>query len=147
MGGSEVLDEVGYFASLHQKRNCHEYESEIVASRRIASVLLLSVALVGCASGLDAPSPELQQRIEAARTRSDYEALATYYDQQAAATRAVAVEHRKMAKSYPAMISGGRGGASMPAHCDSIARMNEGLAGEYEGMAVAYRDLARQAQN
>ena len=116
------------------------------SSRRIASMLLLSLVLAGCASGPNAPSPELLQRIEAARTRGDHEALATHYNQEAAKARAIADNHRKMAKSYQGHLSGGRGGASMPAHCNAIVRSQEGIAAEYEGMAAAHQQLAKQAQ-
>ena len=37
------------------------------SSRRIVSLLLLSLVLAGCASSPSAPSPELMQRIESAR--------------------------------------------------------------------------------
>lgn len=114
--------------------------------RRIASLLLLSAVLAGCATGPSGPSPELLQRIESARTRSDHEALVAYYSQQAAAARALAAEHRKMAQSYQGMFAGGRGGASMPAHCNAIDRSQEGIAAEYEGMAAGHRQLAEQAK-
>jgi hypothetical protein len=115
-------------------------------SRRIASALLLSVVLAGCASGPNTPSPELQQRIEAARTRSDHEGLVTYYNQEAAAARAKAAEHRKMAKSYQGMVVSGKGGASMAAHCNAIVKQFESIAAEYEGMAEGHQQLAKQAQ-
>ena len=114
------------------------------SSRRLASVLLLSVVLASCASSPSTPSPDLLQRIEGARSRSDYEALSAYYDKQAATSRVIAAEHVKMARSYQ-MPAGGRGSASMPAHCNAIARQNEGLAAEYEAMAGEYRQLAKQA--
>ena len=116
------------------------------SSRRIASMLLLSLGLASGASAQNPPPPQLLQQIEAAHTRVDYEALATYYEGQAAAARAVAVEHLKMAKNYQGMIAGGRGGASMPAHCKAIASKSQGLAVDYEGMAVAYRQLAQQTK-
>ena len=116
------------------------------SSRRIASALLLSIVLAGCASGPNAPSPELLQRIEAARTRGDHEALATSYDREAVAARTIAAEHRKMARSYQGNLAGGRGGASMPAHCNAIVRNQEAIAAEYEGMAEGHRQMAKQAQ-
>ena len=109
-------------------------------------MLLLSVMLASGVSAQTATSPELLQRTESARTQGDYESLATYYDQQAATARGIAAEHRKMAKSYQGMIAGGRGGASMPAHCNAIAGKNDGLAKDYEAMAVAYRQMAKQAK-
>lgn len=115
-------------------------------SRRIASALLLSVVLAGCASGPNAPSPELQQRIESARTRSDHEGLVTYYNQEAAAARAKAAEHRKMAKSYQGMAVSGKGGGSMQSHCNAIVSSYEGIAAEYDGLATSHRQMADQAK-
>jgi len=116
------------------------------SSRRIASLLLLSAALAGCASGPNAPSADLLQRIESARTRGDHLALATHYSQQADAARAIASEHRKMAQSYQGMYAGGRGAASMPAHCNAIVRGQEAMAAEYDGMAAGHRQMAEQAK-
>ncbi|MBN8507023.1 MAG: hypothetical protein J0L57_00265 [Burkholderiales bacterium] len=115
-------------------------------SRRFASVLLLSAIWVSGVSAQTTTAPDLTQRVEAARTPADYEALATYYDQQATASRGIAAEHRKMAKSYQGMVAGGRGGASMTAHCNAIATKSDGLAKDYEAMAAAYRQMAKQAK-
>ena len=93
-----------------------------------------------------APSPEPLQRIDAARTRRDHQALATYFERQATAARAIAAEHRKMARSYPAMLAGGRGDAGMAAPCIAIVREQEGIAAEYEGMAEGHHELAKRAQ-
>ena len=111
---------------------------------RIASALLLSVVLAGCASEPKSSSPELQQQIEAARTRTDHAALATHYDREAARARASATEHRSMAQSYQRM--GGRTAATMPAHCNALVSMYESIAAEYAGMAADHRGLAAQAQ-
>ena len=116
------------------------------SSRRIASVLLLGLVLAGCASDPSAPSPELLQRIESARTRGEHEALATYFTQEAAKARALAENHRKMAKSHQGNLQGGRGGASMAAHCNAIVSNQDGIAAAYEGMAEDHRQLAKQAQ-
>jgi len=120
--------------------------TNLKSTRRFASMLLLSVIFASGVSAQTPTSSELLQRIEAARTPADYEALATYYDQQATAARGISAEHRKMAKSYQGMVAGGRGGASMPAHCNAIAGKNDGLAADYAAMAAAYRQLAKQAK-
>ena len=116
------------------------------AAIRIASALALSVVLAGCASGPKPPSPELLQQIEAARTSTDHESLATHYLQQAAAARASAAVHRKMATTYARSPPGGRGGGSMPAHCNAIANAQDGIAAAYDGMAADHRQLAGQAK-
>lgn len=115
-------------------------------SRRIASALLLSVIVAGCASGPTTPPADLPQRIESARTQADHEALAAYYDREASAARASAAEHRKMATSYQGMVAGGRGGASMAPHCNAIVRSQETIATEYEAMAAAHRQMGQQAK-
>ena len=68
----------------------------------MASAVLLSVVLAGCASGPPAHSPELHQQIESASTGSEHATLAAYYDREAATARASAAEHRSRALKYPA---------------------------------------------
>lgn len=115
------------------------------SSRRFASVLLLSSVLAGCASGPNAPSPDLLQRIESARTRGDHEALATNYDHEASKARGIAADHRKMAKIYAGRVPDPRAGGNLPAHCNAIVRSQEGIAEQYESMAEAHRQFAKQA--
>ncbi|MEQ1803779.1 MAG: hypothetical protein ABL900_00225 [Burkholderiaceae bacterium] len=115
-------------------------------SRRIASALLVSLVLAGWASSPNAASPELLQRIEAARTRGDHEALAAHYEKEVVKARAMAAEHRQMGKSYQGLVAAKRGEASMAAHCDAIVRNQEGIAMSFEGMAAAHRQMAKQAQ-
>lgn len=122
-------------------------KTNLKSSRRMAAVLLLAaIALSGCAGLATSPSPVLQQQIEAARTRADHEALVKYYNGEAAAARAKVAEHRKMATSYQGMISGGRGGGSIPAHCYAIASSYEGIAAQYDGMAASHQQMAEQAK-
>lgn len=118
--------------------------SNLKSSRRIASVLLLGAMLASCASGPDAPSHELMQRIESARTRGDHEALATYYQHEADAARAIAAKHRTMAASYQRMFATGLGAASMSDHCNAIVRSQETIAAEYEGLAEGHQYVANQ---
>lgn len=124
----------------------HHMNVNLTFSRRVASAFLLSMILAGCASGPTSPPSDLLQRIESARTQTDHEGLAAYYDREASAARANAAAHRKMATSYQGMIGGGRGVASMPAHCNAIVRSQEAIAAEYEGMAVAHRQMGQQAK-
>ncbi len=119
--------------------------SHRIPSRHFALALVLGVVLVGCASGPRPPSPELVQRITAATTRTDHETLAVYYDREAATARDYATAHRKMAKSYQGMVVAGKGGASMPAHCNSIVSLYESIASEYSGLAGEHRQIAATA--
>lgn len=115
--------------------------------RRIASLLLVSVAIAGCAGGPKSPSPALQQQIESANTRTDHVALASFYDREAADARTNAAYHRRLAKSYEAMSPPERGGASMRAHCNALVNMFEGIAVEYDGLAADHRRLGDQVRS
>lgn len=113
----------------------------------VSSALLVSLALAGCVSTLtSAPSAATQQRIEAAQTRADHEALASFYDQEAANARAAAVEHRKMAKGYLS-YQPGRGGGNMVAHCNSVASSYDKIAVDFDGMSASHRRMAGQAKS
>ena len=66
--------------------------------RAAGALLVLGIALSGCAELITSPSPAMQQQIEAARTPADHEALAAYYVKEATAARNKAEDHRKMGK-------------------------------------------------
>ena len=111
-----------------------------------ASALLVSIALAGCAVGpTSVPAVVTQQRIEAARTPADHEALAADYAKDAVSARAKAAEHRKMAASYQ-RYQPGRGGGNMQAHCNALVRNYEAIAAEFDGMAAGHRQMAVQAK-
>jgi hypothetical protein len=111
---------------------------------RVASALLLSTVLAGCAAAPGSPLTDLPQLIETAHSHSEHEALIAYYKAQASAARAQVAEHRRLAKSYQDAPSRGRDGQSMAEHCTAIARMYESIASEYEGMVEFHQLLASE---
>ena len=121
--------------------------SNTPSQRRVAAMLLLliGIGLAGCAGVATAPSPALQQQIETAHSRADHDALATYYSGEVAKARAMVAEHREMGRRYQAAPTLGRGGASMPAHCNAIADRYEEIASRFDAMAAAHRQMAAQA--
>ena len=121
--------------------------TDLDCSRRAASaVLLAGMALSGCAAVVPPPGPSLAQRIEAARTRADHEALAAYFKGEAQAARAKAAEHREMLQAYQRQVAGGRGNANMATHCNSLIQGYEGMAADYDRMADGHRQMAAQAK-
>ncbi len=119
-----------------------------------AAVLLIGLALTGCASDPSSPSAQLQQKIETARTPTDHEALAKYYGVEAASSRERASDHRKLAKTYQA-VSGraphgtptGLGGtASASAYHSALASQDENNATVYDGLATEHRNMAKAAK-
>lgn len=111
----------------------------------LASILLASAVLAGCAAISSSPTTDVQQRIEAARTRADHASLGEYYGKQAAIARSAAAEHRKMAKAYGSGPISAKGGMSMAAHCNSIVRQFDGIASDYDSMAAEHQKQSASA--
>lgn len=110
--------------------------------RRAALGMTLALLLAGCATN-PAPTPaDIVQRIETAKTPADHEALVAYYAQEANKARANAALHRNMARSYQSQVAAGRGGASMPSHCNALAQSFDSQAKQYDEMAAAHRQMA-----
>lgn len=90
------------------------------------------------------------QKVQAAKTAADHEALAKEYEKEATAAKAKAAEHRSMAEAYKGMpaISGGKVGAAsaMPQHCESLAKSFDQQAEMYSAMAASERELAKAAK-
>ena len=108
-------------------------------------VVGIGLTLAGCATGPQAPSSQLLQKIESARTRTDHEDLAAYYDKATQEARSTAEGHRKMAKLYQSWQSAGRGGSGIYSHCNALAAQYDKAAEEYAAMAAAHRQLGQQA--
>lgn len=142
------------------KRSRNWYPLTVVISSACAALLVLA-ASAATASACDcagsahaghvgttphAATPKLLQRIDAARTRSEHQALASYYEREAVAARAIAAEHRKLASSDSTRVSGGRGEVGTVVQCSGTVREQEGIAAEYDGMAEGHHELAKRAQ-
>lgn len=116
------------------------------------SLLVASLAIVPTALlALDAA--DLPDAIENAKTASDHEAIAAYYDTEAKAARAEAERHRRMGAAYgkhPA-AGGGKGirsplSKTMPPHCNELVTTYETAAKDYEAMAAAHREAASEVK-
>jgi hypothetical protein len=108
-----------------------------------ALMLAVALAVAGCASAPTQP-PELAQRIESAQTRAEHEALAEHFAREAAKSKNLAEQHRKMARAYQGRSD--RGAGSMVAHCNSLVRSFDAAAADLEQMAAAHRQMAAQAR-
>ena len=117
-------------------------------SRLAASAALVAcLALSGCANtAKPEPTLTLQQRVEAAHTRADHEALVTYYSGEAVTARAKAAEHRDMIKAYQKQVANGHGNANMETHCKSLIMGYEAMAADYDMLATSHRQMAEQAK-
>ncbi len=117
------------------------------SQRTASAVFLISLVLTGCAGvATSAPTPSLQQRVEAAHTSADHATLAAYYSGEAATARAKATEHRDMIQAYRKQVAGGHGNANMETHCNSLIKSYEAIAADYELLAASHRQMAEQAR-
>ena len=92
-----------------------------------------------------AKNVDILKKMQTAKTAADYEALASYFDSQAAKAKEKADMHRKMADSY---TSGGtpigKGApAPLPQHCLALAKTFDEEAAHDTAMAETYRQLAK----
>ncbi len=86
----------------------------------------------------------MEEMVAAAKTRADHENLAKHYDAMAAEARAKAEMHQKMADAYRK-----EGGAIVSKlhfdeHCDSLVKAFKAEAEEYEALAKAEREMAKE---
>jgi len=91
---------------------------------------------------------ELMQKIHAARTAADYEAIAAIYDMQAAADLKAAEEHRSMATFYKGIDpTGGTRSAfgSMAVHCSNLVDAYTRAGKENAKLAELQRKAAASA--
>jgi len=114
------------------------------AIHKLSAALLLSAVLAGCATGPQPPAPDLVQQIAAAKTPADHVALATRFEQEAAAARENATRHELMGNTYKASPydKGGKD-ATMRAHCNQLAKSFQSSAAEYDAMAAAHRTFGQ----
>jgi len=110
----------------------------------LAFIGLLSV-LVSCTIN---PHPmDMTHAVQAAKTRSDHEALAEHYERAAKEMQAKAAEHQKMAAQYEANKSlYGKQTQSLVSHCQGLVRVYEQAAAENRSMAESHRQLASEAK-
>ena len=113
---------------------------------RIAGAGLLAL-LTLAAFPLHATEQDITSMIENAKTAADHEAIAAYYDRQAAEAKKQAELHRKMQKSYALGSATGKSSVTpFPQHCAALVKHYENAAQEYTTLAAAHRDAAKAAK-
>jgi hypothetical protein len=110
---------------------------------------MLAVLAVLVSYARAAEDVDISQKILNAKTAADHEAIAKYYDEQAAEATKGAARHRQMAESYRGLASSsgkGAGVSAMPQHCEALVKDLEAEAAHYKAMAETHRALAKTAK-
>jgi len=82
--------------------------------------------------------------ITAAKTSADHEKLAAHYEQEAKAARAKAAEHKAMADAYRKAGGPLIEKLHFDQHCDALVKSYTATADEFEALAKAEHDAAKQ---
>lgn len=85
----------------------------------------------------------LDQAIANAKTPADHEAIAAYYDKEAAEDEAKAKLHENAVKEYKAFPS--MKPVGMAAHCKNLAKLFKEAAEQDKELAAAHRAMAKAA--
>lgn len=113
----------------------------------IGTITLAATLALGGAFALPAGAVDVEA-INKAATAADHEALASEYDQEAAAARKEAARHRSMAEAYASGVKYGKvphsGKGSMKLHCERLVEHFEAQATEAEALAALHRQLAAE---
>ena len=124
--------------------NSMNRKSSCLTLSACAGLLALSLTLGGYALSAGQES-SLVQKIESAKTRADYEALAASYEQEAKSLQAKAEEHKEMGKAY-SKIGHLKEKHNLVQHCDRLVEKYKGAAQESLTLAKLNRELAAKAQ-
>lgn len=111
----------------------------------MAAVSLLVTAMsVGSARSQAVTDDNLAQSIAEAKTPAQHEAIAAYYDQEAAASKEKADLHRRSAATYRKMNIDKPVG--MAAMCDNIAATWDKVAADAKKLAGDHHEMAKNAK-
>lgn len=86
----------------------------------------------------------IDQQIATAKTAADHEAIAAYFDKQAAAAKAEAKAHAAMAEAYKKVGGAATAKLHLDKHCDKIEASYEAVAKQNEELANAHRAMAKE---
>jgi len=103
-------------------------------------VTALPMPTMGASAAQEA---DLEQMIANAKTPADHEAIAAYYDREAADNDSKAEFHRKLAKTYADLHVKP---SDMRNHCEQMAKYFEGAAKDAKLLAAEHREMAKKAK-
>jgi len=87
----------------------------------------------------------MEQMITEAKTPTDHEALAAFYEKEAQEARQKQAQHQQMSETY-AKIPVLKTKTGAVAHCQAIAKKYEGIAKENEALAKMHKEMATSAK-
>ena len=118
----------------------------ITTTLALIALMLLGTVLLPARVSAQAPQ-DIDKMIATAKTASDHEAIAAYFDREAHEAAAKAEQHRKMAQAYGHPREGyAKEIKPLPAHCEQMAKRFDAISNEASELAKAHRKMAKKAQ-
>ena len=109
----------------------------------LVAALSLSTQRVGV---VEAQTFNLEKAVTEAKTPADHEAIASYYEKEAATAKDKAAEHRRLAEIYRTQAASGRAPLQpMGMHCQQLVQIYESAAADNAALAAAHRQMAKEA--
>ena len=109
----------------------------------LAFLVLVTALPIPAMGASAAQEADLEQMIANAKTPADHEAIATYYDREAADNDSKAEFHKKLAKTYADLHIKP---SDMWNHCEQMAKYFEGVARDAKLLAAEHREMAKKAK-
>jgi hypothetical protein len=114
--------------------------------KRSALLSLLVFAAVWAAPPQVTAAEDITAMLANAKTAADHQAIATYYDQQAAAAKENAALHKRMLDIVKKQGTAPLAKWHMDTHCESLIQKYESAAKDYTEMANAHREMAKDVK-
>jgi outer membrane murein-binding lipoprotein Lpp len=106
------------------------------------AVLLMAATTSGC-SAVGPPKQNIGEMIANARTASDYDAIADYYDKEAADAKAKYEDHEASVVRYENSTKW----RTWAWHCDRLAQDFKAAQGEAQALAAEHRRVAAEMKS
>lgn len=87
----------------------------------------------------------IDEQIANAKTKADHEAIASWYDERAKESEAKAADHEKMGAAYK-KAGGMSHKTHFHEHCETLTRQYRAEAKEYQALAAAHRQMAKNVK-
>ena len=117
--------------------------------RMFAGTAFLALGIAGVLPAVWAApthAADIEEQIAAAKTPADHEAIAKWYDDQAAEAQRKAEEHQKMGAAYKKEPGAIASKTHFHEHCEALVRNYTAEAKEYRALAAAHRQMAKTAK-
>jgi hypothetical protein len=108
--------------------------------------LVFAALSLAAARSFAAEDFDVDKAIATAKTAADHEAIAAYFDKEAAEAQAKVESHSKMGEDYKKLGGAAIEKLHIEQHCERLTKSYARAADEAKALAAAHREMAKQAE-